>query len=108
MANHRETLQELHDRYMKLGKNDLILDVRNPDEFKEARIEGAENIPLPEVTNHVEKLKQYDRVYIHCKRGGRAQTAFEALKNAGLENLVCIYDGGMDMWIEKGYPVIKG
>lgn len=107
MANSMETVKDLHSKYLKLGKNDLILDVRNPDEFKEARIQGAENIPLPEVMNHVEKLKQYDHVYIHCKRGGRAKTAFDALKNAGLENLVCIHDGGMDMWIENGYPVQK-
>ena len=86
MSNTLETVKDFHDRHLKLGKNDVILDVRNPDEFKEARIEGAVNIPLPEIMNHVEKLKGYDMVYIHCKRGGRAKTAFDALTNAGLKN----------------------
>lgn len=108
MSNTLITLKEFHDSHLKLGKNDVILDVRNPDEFKEARIVGAKNIPLPEVTHHVEELKKYDTVYIHCKRGGRAKTAFEALKIAGLNNLVCVHDAGMDLWIELGFKTEKG
>jgi len=81
--------------------------VRNPDEFASGHIKGALNFPLPEVTQHAEELKKYERVFIHCKRGGRAKTAFEALSNAGLNNLVCIHDAGMDLWIESGYPVVK-
>lgn len=105
MSNTMMTLEELHNSYKSLGKNDLILDVRNPDEFQDARIPNATNIPLPEVVQHVDKLKKYDHVYIHCKRGGRAKTAFETLKNAGLTNLICVHDAGMDMWIEKGFPI---
>jgi rhodanese-related sulfurtransferase len=100
-------LREFHDTHLKLGKNDVILDVRNPDEFQAGHIKGALNFPLPEVTRHAEELKKYDHVYIHCKRGGRAKTAFESLKDEGLTNLICIYDAGMDLWIESGYPVDK-
>ncbi len=101
------TLQDFYNKHLDLGPKDLILDVRNPDEFQAAHIENAVNIPLPEVTNKVEMLKGYQHIYIHCKRGGRAKTAFEALKNAGLTNLVCVYDAGMDKWIESGFPVKK-
>ena len=108
MSNSMLTLKELHEILPKLGKNDLVLDVRNPDEFKEARIAHARNIPVPEVTQHAEELKKFENVYIHCKRGGRAKTAFEALKNVGLNNLVCVHDAGMEAWIESGYPVERG
>lgn len=107
MSNAMLTLKEFGDSHLKLGKNDVILDVRNPDEFAAGHIKGAINFPLPEITQHVQELKKYENVYIHCKRGGRAKTAFDALKNAGLENLVCIHDAGMDLWIESGYPVEK-
>lgn len=100
-------LHDFHGEHLKLGKNDVILDVRNPDEFKAGHIKGALNIPVTEVSQHVADLKKYDHVYIHCKRGGRAQTAYQALQSAGLSNLVCIFDAGMDAWIESGYPVNK-
>lgn len=108
MSNKLMSLQEFHSEHLKLGKNDVILDVRNPDEYKEAHVKGALNYPVMEVAAHAQELKKYDHVYIHCKRGGRAKTAFETLKNAGLDNLVCIHDAGMDAWIESGFPVVRG
>ncbi len=107
MSNTTLGLKEFHDSHLKLGKNSAIVDVRNADEYLAGHIKGALNFPLPEVTQHFETLKKYDQVYIHCKRGGRAKTAFEALKIAGLNNLICIHDAGMDLWIESGYPVEK-
>lgn len=108
MSDAMMSLLDFYSTHMKLGKNDIVLDVRNPDEFKEARIKDAINFPLPELMSHVEELKKYDHVYIHCKRGGRAKTAFDQLKNAGLNNVICIHDAGMDAWIERGFPVIRG
>lgn len=108
MSNKSMGLRDFHDIHLKLGNNDVIVDVRNPDEFQAAHIKGALNFPLPELGQHASELKKYDHVYLHCKRGGRAKTAFETLKNAGLSNLVCIDDAGMDAWIENGFPHEKG
>ena len=108
MSNKLMTLKEFHDSHLKLGKNDVILDVRNPGEFQEAHIANAINIPVTEVGQHADELKKYDQVYIHCKRGGRAKTAFDILSGSGLNNLVCVHDAGMDMWIESGYKVERG
>ncbi len=105
MSNTLLGLKEFHEMHLNLSKNDVILDVRNPGEYAEGHIKGALNIPLPEVAQHVEKLKGFEHVYIHCKRGGRAQTAFQILAGAGLTNLVCIGDAGMDAWIAEGFPV---
>ncbi len=105
MSETHISLVELFDAHKKLGQGEVILDVRRPDEFKEAHIEQALNIPVEEVVQHADELKKYKRVYIHCKRGGRAKTAFEALTQKGLNNLVCVHDAGMDQWIEKGFPV---
>jgi phage shock protein E len=107
MSGTQITLQDLYKKSSSLGSKDLILDVRNPDEFQAGHIENARNIPVTEVAARASELKGFDNVYIHCKRGGRAKTAFEALKNAGLTNIVCVFDAGMDAWIESGYPVKK-
>jgi phage shock protein E len=107
MANTQMNLNDFYNQHQKLGKNDVILDVRRPDEFAQGHIPGALNIPVDQVSEHTASLKKYDQIYIHCKRGGRAKTAFETLNQAGLTNLVCIFDAGMDQWIESGYPVSR-
>lgn len=107
MSDTNMTLDNFHDKHKNLGPGEVILDVRRPEEFAEGHIAGAINISHELVLNHVEELKKYKLIYIHCKRGGRANAAFEALKSAGLNNMVCIYDAGMDAWLERGYPVTK-
>ncbi len=105
MSNKMVTLKEFYDVHKKLESGEVILDVRGPDEYSAGHIKGALNIPVTEVVSRAKELEKYKTVYIHCKRGGRAKTAFESLKNAGLNNLSCVHDAGMDLWIESGYPV---
>jgi phage shock protein E len=107
MSNTLITLKDFYEQTKNLGKNDLILDVRNPDEFAAGHIKGATNIPVPVVGQSAQDLQKFDRVYIHCKRGGRAHTAYETLKAQGLNNLVCLQEAGFDLWIESGYPIEK-
>lgn len=107
MSNTLMGLDEFHGLHKNLSRNEVILDVRRPDEFSEGHIENAINIPVDQVGTKTDELKKYERVYIHCKRGGRAKTAYDTLSSQGLTNLVCIHDAGMDQWIEKGYPTTK-
>lgn len=108
MSHSQVTMKTLHDRLKQLERSEIVLDVRGRDEFAEGHVPGAVNIPHDEVVQHAGKLKQYGRVYIHCRSGKRAQLAFSDLKKQGLKNLVCISDGGMADWISAGYEVDKG
>ena len=99
------SIDELHDKFGELGENDLILDVRSPGEFGSGHIKGARNQDHESVTEIVEELKGHSKVYIHCKMGGRAKMASEALENAGLSNIVCVGNGGMERWGQMGWPV---
>jgi len=105
MSNTTMKLHDFFQAHKALKQGEIILDVRNPDEFAQGHIHGALNIPLPELPQRHGELKSYQRIYIHCKRGGRAKTAFGILEGAGLANLVCVDDAGMDLWVESGYPV---
>ena len=69
-----------------------IIDVRNPYEFETERINGAVNIPLPEIMNHLNEIKQMSKpIVIHCLSGGRSATAISILKQYGIEE---VYNGG--------------
>jgi rhodanese-related sulfurtransferase len=107
MSNTLLTLVDFYKQHQKMGPNEVILDVRQPDEYSAGHMPEALNIPVDQLAARTEELKNFSKIFIHCKRGGRAKTAYEILSKLGLNNLVCIHDGGMDMWIENGYPIEK-
>lgn len=100
-------LHDFHAIHNQLKSGEIILDVRNPDEFSSGHIANAVNIPLPELAERQNELKNSTKIFIHCRRGGRAKTAYDLLSGAGFTNLVCIGDAGMDVWLESGYQVTK-
>ena len=106
MSNKMMALNEFYNLHKSLKKDEVILDVRRPEEFEAGHIENARNIPVDQVADFADELRKYTTIYIHCKRGGRAKTAFEVLSSSGLSNLVCINDAGMDQWMDSGYPVV--
>ena len=99
------SIDDLHDEVQKMGGNNLILDVRSAEEYSAGHIEGSQNTPHEEVSGIAEDLKGYDNVYVHCKMGGRAKMASETLTNAGLDNIICVGNGGMERWMEMNWPV---
>ena len=97
------SVDELHNRIQKHESNDLILDVRTPEEFQTGHIQGAQNTPHKEVVGIAGDLKKFNTVYVHCKMGGGAKIAAQALQASGLNNIVCVGDGGMARWVEMGW-----
>jgi len=96
---------ELKNHLGKLGKDEIILDVREPDEFAAGHVPGSRNIPHEEVTKHADELRKLKTIYVHCMGGGRAGRASEALSRLGLTNIVCISGSGMRDWLAAGLPV---
>lgn len=99
------SIDELHDLIPELGEGDLILDVRTPGEFSQGHIKGARNQDHEEVGSIADELRGYDRVFVHCKMGGRAQKAAADLEDEGLTNIICVSQGGMHRWMEMDWEV---
>ena len=98
------TVQELK-QLMDSGQDDFILlDVRNPNEYEIAKIEGAVLIPLGELESgagvaKVKELANGHRVIAHCKLGGRSAKALAILKEAGIEGTNV--KGGINAWSQE-------
>lgn len=84
----------------------IILDVRTPSEYASERIEGTVNIPLNEIDRHIDNLRHYKHVYVHCASGGRSSQACEKLNTFGLENMVNV-EGGLSAWKTAGFPIYR-
>jgi adenylyltransferase/sulfurtransferase len=77
----------------------LLLDVREPDEFMRARLEGSKLIPLGELEDRLAEIRDWKErpVVVHCHHGGRSAKACKLLGDAGF-NRVTNLTGGIEAW----------
>jgi rhodanese-related sulfurtransferase len=64
----------------------IIIDVRRPEEFEKGHAEGSINIPLNEMEDHLDEIKNLEETPILvCGGGTRHVKAFELLKAKGIK-----------------------
>jgi rhodanese-related sulfurtransferase len=84
----------------------VLIDVRQPDEYEGARIDGALLIPLPDLPERVEEISDDVEVAVICGSGPRSARAVEFLLRQGFEAANVV--GGMKAWAEAGKPITSG
>ncbi len=99
------SMNDLHHSWQQLTDDEVIVDNRRAEEYAEGHVPGSINIPLGSESSRAEELQAYNKVYMYCRSGRRAQTALTNLSLIGLNNLVCVSHTGMPNWIAAGYPV---
>lgn len=84
------------------GDDFLLLDVRNPDEFATAKIEGSMLIPMNEVPDRLEELesRKDKRIVVHCHHGGRSLKVTTYLRGQGFTQVQNM-TGGIDAWSQQ-------
>ena len=66
----------------------IIVDVRTPEEWNEdGHANCSVNFPLDELSNHLDTLKQFQKIVLVCRSGNRAEQAKNILKYEGLNNI---------------------
>lgn len=91
---------------LKSENKPFLLDVRQPDEFKEARIPEAKLIPLGELAARHAELPRDREIICVCRSGARSSSAAAQLARLGftVKNL----NGGLISWMQAGLPVKRG
>jgi rhodanese-related sulfurtransferase len=87
--------------------NVIILDVRDPDEFKAGHIPGAINISRGKLEFTIwDRIPDRDAtIYVYCLRGPRGALATKALNEMGYRNAK-LMDIHFEPWKAAGYPVV--
>ncbi len=85
--------------------DEVILDVRTPEEYAGGHINGARNMDW-NAGNFEEAIAGMDKnkpVMVYCLSGGRSAEAAKTLRNAGFKQ---VYElkGGMMAWRKAGLP----
>lgn len=102
------TAKELHE---KMEQGVFILDVRNPEDYQEWKIEGEKlkslNIPYFDFLDDKEELyrelPKNEEIVVLCAKGGSAQMVAEMLDEKGYR--VSFLDEGMFAWSQFYHPV---
>lgn len=78
-----------------------VVDLRGPEDFEEAHVEGAMNIPMRELGERIDEVPTDVDVVFHCQSGWRCGLAMPVLGVHGYTNIIG-YPGGFDGLVEAG------
>jgi rhodanese-related sulfurtransferase len=90
-----------------LERGGVVIDVREPDEYREGHIPGAISVPLGTVPESIDQFKKPVPVYVVCLSGGRSLRACEYLADLGVNNVVNVAGGTMG-FAALGHPLTPG
>ena len=81
------------------GSPFLFLDVREPDEYATAHIEGTTLLPMSQLAARVAELEAHkdDEIVVHCHHGGRSMRVVNWLRQQGYQHAINMA-GGIDRW----------
>lgn len=91
---------------MDAGEDLVLIDVRNPDEFAFAKIEGAELIPFGEVMGRADEFDSEKDTVIMCRSGVRSARVIEFLESRGHGGRFYNLVGGILAWSDEVDPTV--
>jgi rhodanese-related sulfurtransferase len=99
------TPAELQERRERGGKV-LLIDVREPEEYELAHVEGAHLLPLSRFNEWGASLDPEAETIVMCHHGIRSAQVCAYLARQGFKNLSNL-EGGIDRWsceIDRNVP----
>ncbi len=89
----------------RLARRDdlLLVDVREPDEWRLGHIAGARHVPLARLLDALPDLAAARDVVVYCRSGPRSVQAARTLREHG-QTRVRVLDGGILRWSEDVDP----
>ncbi len=96
------------ERRLKAREPLVVIDVRDPDEYRDGHIEGAVNISRGFLEFRVAGTvpDQSTPVVVYCQSGLRSLLAGKALKELDYRNVINL-QGGYQKWAQSGLPVVR-
>jgi adenylyltransferase/sulfurtransferase len=99
------TVQEMKIALSKPELGIKVIDVREPDEYQIARVEGVPLLPLSQLAQRFQELDPNQSYYIHCHAGGRSLRAVEFLRQQGFKQVKSV-KGGISAWSDQVDPKV--
>jgi len=98
---------DFHLQYLRIDSS-ILIDVREPFEFRGRRIKDAVNIPSSgNLEKAADTLNMEYSLFLYCTTDYRSRNAAEILYDMGFRKLFNL-EGGIVAWRNDGMPVVKG
>ena len=91
------------ERLLREDENATLIDARTPEEYSEAHVPGAVNVPIADLPDFARGGAATELVTM-CGSTGRGEKAAAILTDNGVED-VRVMEGGLKAWREAGFPV---
>jgi rhodanese-related sulfurtransferase len=91
-------------RVDELGADDVLLDVREDDEWAAGHAEGAIHVPASELMARYGEVPADQEVHVICRTGGRSRRVTQWLNQNGFDAVNVA--GGMSAWVDAGRPIV--
>jgi sulfur-carrier protein adenylyltransferase/sulfurtransferase len=90
------------------GETVVVVDVRDPDEYRDGSIDAATNISRGFLEFRIGTVapEPSTPVVLYCQTGLRSMLAAKALHDLGYTNVINL-QGGFQRWAQSGLPVVK-
>jgi sulfur-carrier protein adenylyltransferase/sulfurtransferase len=112
LAEAREIIPEQPPAELKkrldAGEPVVVIDVRDPDEYRDGSIEAANNISRGFLEFRIGSVASDPStpLVLYCQTGLRSMLAAKALHDLGYKNVINL-QGGFQRWAQSGLPVVK-
>jgi len=94
------TVQDMKQALAHPALGIKVVDVREPDEYEIAHVNGVPLLPLSELPNRFTELDPNQQYYLHCKGGVRSLKAVSFLKQQGFKYVKSV-KGGISAWSDE-------
>lgn len=91
-------------RMIEQNKNVILLDVRTPGEYRQARMKGSILIPINEIERRLQEVPKGRPVIVLCAVGSRSNLVAGFLSGKGFSEVYNMQDGIIG-WSRNGFPV---
>src|SRR5215475_12814349 len=94
------TVQEMKRALSETKLGIKVIDVREPDEYQIAHVNGVPLLPLSTLSQRFTELDPNQQYYIHCKSGVRSLRALQFLREQGFKYVKSV-KGGISAWSDE-------
>ena len=84
----------------------FLLDVRTPEEFRQARLKDGVLIPVDQIERRLGEIPRNRPIIVYCAVGSRSAGAASFLAEKGFRDVSNMKDGIVG-WYRNGLPILR-
>jgi rhodanese-related sulfurtransferase len=91
---------------LEKNRNIYLLDVRTPEEFRQARLKGAVLIPISEIERRLGEIPRNKTIVVYCAVGSRSNMVAGFLAEKGYREVYNVAEGIVGLY-RNGFPIVR-